>query len=120
MTSETEHCTGLTMNICMSYGGRGEILNTTRSIAAYALKGFLSVDGIDEAEFERHLLTRHCGDPDALIRTSGEIRISNFLLWQLAYCEMFFVEKPWPAIEKGDLLQVIRSYAQGRIRRYGT
>jgi undecaprenyl diphosphate synthase len=119
MKSETEHCTGLTMNICMSYGSRGEILNATRSIAANVLNRSLSVDAIDEAEFERHLLTSHCGDPDVLIRTSGEIRISNYLLWQLAYSEMFFVEKPWPAIEKADLLHVIRTFGLGRIRRYG-
>ena len=119
MTTETEHCTGLTMNICMSYGSRGEILNAVRSVAVDAVKGTISVDRIDETEFERHLLTSHCGDPDLLIRTSGEIRISNYLLWQLAYSEMFFVEKPWPAIEKEDLLQIIRTYVDGRIRRYG-
>ena len=119
MTTETEHCTGLTMNICMSFGSRGEILNAVRSVATDALNGTMSVDRIDETEFARRLLTSHCGDPDLLIRTSGEIRISNYLLWQLAYSEMFFVEKPWPAMEKADLLQVIRTYAKGRIRRYG-
>ena len=119
MVDETHHCTGLTMNICMSYGSRGELLNATRSIASKCVEGTLSVDCIGESEFENHLLTSHCVDPDVLIRTSGEIRISNFLLWQLAYSEMFFVEKPWPAIEKEDLLHVIRTYAGGRTRRFG-
>jgi len=121
MTRETEHCTGLQMNICMSYGSRGEIVNAVRSVVQEAMKNPISYGSrIDEIEFERHLLTNHCGgDPDILIRTSGEIRISNFLLWQLAYSEMFFVDKPWPAIEKADLLHIIRTYAQGRIRRYG-
>ena len=119
MSRETEKCTGLTMNICMSYGSRDEILNATRSIASDALNGHLQVDQIDNTEFEKRLLTGHCGDPDVLIRTSGEIRISNYLLWQLAYSEMFFVEKPWPSIEKEDLLEVIHSYANGRTRRFG-
>lgn len=119
MTSETQHCTGLIMNICMSYGSRSEILNAARSIAADAAVGKLSANNVDETEFQKHLLTSHCSDPDVLIRTSGEVRISNFLLWQLAYSELFFVDKPWPAMEKEDLLQVIRTYAKGRIRRYG-
>lgn len=119
MTSETQHCTGLVMNICLSYGSRGEILNVARSLAADAASGLLSAEQIDEAEFHRRLLTSHCGDPDVLIRTSGEVRISNYLLWQLAYSEMFFLDKTWPAVEKEDLLTVIRAYANGRIRRYG-
>jgi len=119
MTADTKHCTGLIMNICLSYGSRGEILNATRSLAAEAASGRLAPDAIDEAEFQKHLLTGHCGDPDVLIRTSGEVRISNYLLWQLAYSEMFFLEKPWPAVEKEDLLEVIRTYAEGRIRRFG-
>lgn len=107
------------MNICMSYGSRGEILNASKSLAADAVAGKLGLDEIDENEFRSRLVTAHCGDPDLLIRTSGEIRMSNYLLWQLAYSEMFFLNKPWPAIEKDDFLDVIRSFAQGRIRRYG-
>jgi undecaprenyl diphosphate synthase len=119
MVDETQKCTGLTMNICMSYGSRGEIVNASRSLAVDAARGALDAERIDENEFEKRLLTSHCGDPDVLLRTSGEIRISNFLLWQLAYTEMFFVDKPWPAVEKDDLLEVIRTYAKGRIRRFG-
>ena len=107
------------MNICMSYGSRGEILNAARSLAADAASGAITSEGIDENEFEKRLLTSHCGDPDVLIRTSGEIRISNYLLWQLAYSEMFFIDKPWPSIDKEDLLHVIKTYANGRIRRFG-
>ena len=109
------------MNICMSYGSRGEIVAASRSLATDVVNGDLDVDDIDQDLFQSKLLTCQsgAGDPDVLIRTSGEIRISNFLLWQLAYTEMFFVDKPWPAIEKEDLLQVIRTYADGRIRRYG-
>jgi undecaprenyl diphosphate synthase len=65
------------------------------------------------------MLTRHCPDPDILIRTSGELRISNYLLWQLAYAELFFLEKNWPEVQKDDFLDIIRSYASGRKRRYG-
>jgi len=119
MVEETSHCDGLTMNICMSYGSRGEIVEASRSLVAGVLRGELDASRIDEREFEKRLLTSHCGDPDVLIRTSGEIRISNFMLWQLAYTEMFFVEKPWPAMEKRDLLSVIRSFAQARQRRFG-
>ena len=107
------------MNICMSYGSRGEIVNATKSLVEDVVAGRQTVEDIDEKEFSRRLLTGQCGDPDVLIRTSGEIRISNFLMWQLAYSEMFFLQKPWPAIEKDDLLDVIRSFAKGRIRRYG-
>jgi undecaprenyl diphosphate synthase len=107
------------MNICMSYGSRGEIVAAARSLASDSVDGVLDVKDVDETEFEKRLLTYHCGDPDVLVQTSGEFRMSNFLLWQLAYTEMFFLSKPWPAVEKEDLLEVIRTYAKGRIRRFG-
>jgi undecaprenyl diphosphate synthase len=122
MVNETEHCNRMIMNICMSYGSRGEIVAAAQSIAHDVLQGKIKDPSIDITEntFQDRLLTRHCGgDPDVLIRTSGEIRISNFMLWQLAYSELFFIEKPWPAIDKADLLHVIRTYAQGRSRRFG-
>jgi undecaprenyl diphosphate synthase len=103
----------------MSYGSRGEIVAAARSLAEDVYLGDLKIDSIDEDTFQQKLLTSHSGDPDVLIRTSGEIRISNFLLWQLAYCEMFFLDKPWPAVEKKDLIEIIQAYAGGRIRRYG-
>ena len=120
MVEETQHCTSMIMNICLSYGSRDEIVGATKSIANAAAQGRIDPSTIDENTVSQHLLTSPSGgDPDVLIRTSGEVRISNFLLWQLAYTELFFIEKPWPAVEKEDLLQVIRTYAKGRHRRYG-
>jgi undecaprenyl diphosphate synthase len=110
---------GLQMNICLSYGSRGEIVNACRDLARDCVNKVFKVDQISEETFAQRLLTKHCGDVDVLIRTSGEIRISNYLLWQLAYAEMFFVSKNWPELEKSDLLEVIRSYANGRQRRFG-
>jgi undecaprenyl diphosphate synthase len=122
LEEDTKHCTGgLQMNVCLSYGSRGEIINACRDIARDCVNQDeeFNVDQISEETFEQRLLTKHCGDVDVLIRTSGEIRISNYLLWQLAYAEMFFVSKNWPELEKSDLLEVIRSYANGRHRRFG-
>ena len=133
MVEETKACNGLNMNICMSYGSRSEIVNASRELISDVLNGQVQMESINEDEFEKRLLTNRCGDggsgvgsggtgsgdPDVLLRTSGEVRISNFLLWQLAYTEMFFLNKSWPEIEKDDLLSIIRSYAKGRIRRYG-
>jgi undecaprenyl diphosphate synthase len=120
LEEDTKHCVGgLQMNVCLSYGSRGEIVNACRDIARDCANSVMTVDQISEETFEQHLLTKHCGDVDVLIRTSGEIRISNYLLWQLAYAEMFFVSKNWPELEKSDLLDVIRSYANGRHRRFG-
>jgi undecaprenyl diphosphate synthase len=120
MVSETASCEGgLTLNICMSYGSRGEIVNASTKLARQVEIGALKPSDISEQLFSEQLLTYHCGDPDILIRTSGEVRISNFLLWQLAYTEMFFIDKPWPAVVKEDLLEVIRAFAKGRQRRFG-
>jgi undecaprenyl diphosphate synthase len=120
MQEETKHCKdGLTMNICLSYGSRGEIVNACKALARNARDGVIHPDSISERDFCNELLTRHCTDPDIVIRTSGEYRLSNFLLWQLAYAEMFFIPKQWPELEKSDLLQVIRTYANGRQRRFG-
>jgi undecaprenyl diphosphate synthase len=120
MVEETSHCQGgLTLNICLSYGSRGEIVNACRSVSADVLSGALDLQDINEVTFQKRLLTSHSPDPDIIIRTSGEYRVSNFLLWQLAYSEMFFCPKTWPEFEKEDLLQVIRTYAKGRCRRFG-
>jgi undecaprenyl diphosphate synthase len=120
MVDETKNCeNGLTMNICLSYGSRGEIVNACKSLAMDAEEGNLQAKDISELHISQKLLTSHCVDPDVLIRTSGEYRLSNFLLWQLAYTEMFFVPKQWPELQKSDLLHVIRTYANGRRRRFG-
>ncbi len=119
MEVETRHCTKFTMNICLSYGGRNEIVNACKSVAIDLQAGKLNVNQIAETVLQGKMLTSHCCDPEVIIRTSGEERISNFLLWQAAYSEFFFLKKPWPALEKDDLLDVIRDFANGRTRRFG-
>jgi undecaprenyl diphosphate synthase len=109
----------LTLNVCLSYGSRGEILNACKEIAKGCVTGTLNPDTLTEDSISERLLTAHCPDPDILIRTSGEERISNFLLWQLSYAELFFLEKDWPELEKEDFLKVIRTFAKGRQRRFG-
>ena len=95
------------VNICINYGSRDEILRATRSLARQVAAGKLAADRIDANLFERELLTAGVPDPDLLIRTSGEQRISNFLLWQCAYSELVFVEALWPDFGKDDLAQAI-------------
>ncbi len=106
------------VNICINYGSRDEILRATRSLARQVAAGKLAADRIDANLFERELLTADVPDPDLLIRTSGEQRISNFLLWQCAYSELVFVEALWPDFGKDDLAQAIAEYRR-RERRYG-
>lgn len=119
LEADTRHCTTLQLNVCVSYGGRGELVNACKSIAAAVAEGSLSVDSIDEAVLSRHMLTWPTPDPDLLIRTSGEYRISNFLLYQLAYSEMAFLDKYWPEVQEEDLEALLRDY-QHRTRRYGS
>jgi len=119
MVEETKHCGEFTMNICLSYGGRGEIVNACKSIASDVRSGILDVDQIGEVDVQKRMLTGNYCDPDIIIRTSGEERLSNFLLWQVAYSEFFFLKKQWPELQKEDLLEVIRTFAHGRKRRYG-
>jgi undecaprenyl diphosphate synthase len=106
------------VNICVNYGARDEILQATRSLARRVAAGELAADGIDEARFEQELLTAGVPDPDLLIRTSGEQRISNFLLWQCAYAELVFVDTLWPDFGKEHLEQAIAEFRR-RERRYG-
>ncbi|KAI2503740.1 cis-prenyl transferase [Fragilaria crotonensis] len=118
MVDETAHCEGgLLLNICLSYGSRGEIVHACRDLASDVQKGALSAHQITEDAIQQRLLSPV--DPDVIIRTSGEHRISNFLLWQLAYAELFFLEKTWPEMQKQDLVEVIEAYAGGRERRFG-
>lgn len=106
------------VNICINYGARDEILRATRSLAQRVAKGEIAVDDIDQQSFERELLTAGVPDPDLLIRTSGEQRISNFLLWQCAYSELVFVDTLWPDFGKEHLEQAIAEFRR-RERRYG-
>ena len=109
---------GLTLAIALSYGGRAEIAAAARAIAQAAVQGRLRPDEIDEAVFQRYLLTAEMPDPDLLIRTSGEQRLSNFLLWQTAYAELVFTSTLWPDFGKADLEKALRDY-HSRDRRYG-
>jgi undecaprenyl diphosphate synthase len=106
--------TGLQFNIALNYGGRTEIVDAARA----ALGAGLAPDELTEARFADFLYTRGQPDPDLLIRTSGEMRISNFLLWQIAYAEIYVTETFWPDFRRGDLLEAIVAY-QKRDRRYG-
>ena len=106
------------VNICVNYGARDEILQATRSLARQVAAGELSADRIDEDRFANELLTAGVPDPDLLIRTSGEQRISNFLLWQCAYAELVFVDTLWPDFGKEHLEQAIAEFRR-RERRYG-
>jgi undecaprenyl diphosphate synthase len=106
------------LNICINYGSRDEIIQATRSLARKVATGELAADRIDETLFERELLTAGVPDPDLLIRTSGEQRISNFLLWQCAYAELVFVDTLWPDFGKEHLERAIAEFRR-RERRYG-
>jgi len=106
------------VNICINYGARAEILQAIRSLARQVAAGELSADHIDEDCFESELLTSGVPDPDLLIRTSGEQRISNFMLWQCAYAELVFVDTLWPDFGKEHLEQAIAEFRR-RERRYG-
>lgn len=104
--------------ICVDYGGRSEIINATKRIAQDVRDGKLDIDDITDKVFADNLYTYEAPDPDLLIRTSGEERISNFLLWQLAYTEFYFTDKYWPDFGKEDLIEALVEYS-GRQRRYG-
>ncbi len=110
--------TRIEVNICINYGSRDEIVRATRSLARKVAAGELSPDRVDEMQFERELLTAGMPDPDLLIRTSGEQRISNFMLWQCAYSELVFVDTLWPDFGKEHLEQAIAEFRR-RERRYG-
>ena len=110
--------TRITLTIALSYGGRAEIVAAVRAIAKEAVSGSMAAESIDEECFARHLFTPELPDPDLLIRTSGEQRISNFLLWQCAYSELVFTKTLWPDFSKGDLEHAIDEFCV-RERRYG-
>lgn len=113
-----KHNTGTTLTLALSYGAREELLTAAKHIANKVSKGDLAVENIDETLFKQHLYTSNLPDVDLLIRTSGECRISNFLLWQIAYAELYFTDVLWPDFTKKDLETALLSY-QGRERRFG-
>lgn len=114
----TEANDGLCLNLALSYGGRDEILRAVRRAARQAAQGRLDPQQLDESTFSRLLDTGGLPDPDLLIRTSGEMRISNFLLWQIAYAELYVTDVLWPDFARMDLLTAIEAY-QNRERRFG-
>ena len=116
--ARTRSNTRIDVNICINYGSRDEILRATRNLARQVAAGEITAEQIDESRFERELLTAGVPDPDLLIRTSGEQRISNFLLWQCAYAELVFVDTLWPDFGKEHLERAIAEFRK-RERRYG-
>jgi undecaprenyl diphosphate synthase len=114
----TQHNARLQLNLALSYSSRWELVQTVQSIAADVQAGKLQISEITEELISQKLITADIPDPELLIRTSGECRISNFLLWQLAYTELYFTETFWPDFEKDDLYKAILDY-QGRERRFG-
>ncbi len=109
---------GLTLILALSYGARLEIIDGIQSLLREVEAGHIDKAMIDVAMFSKHLYTRYYPDPDLLIRTSGEMRLSNFLLWQLSYTEMYVTPKLWPDFGKEDLLAAVKEFSQ-RQRRYG-
>jgi undecaprenyl diphosphate synthase len=115
---KTANNTGMVLNVALNYGGRVELLDAFRRLLAECLREGCSPEKITEADIERHLYTALLPSPDLLIRTSGELRVSNFLLWQIAYTEIYVTETLWPDFRRPDLFAAILDY-QKRERRYG-
>lgn len=118
LVESSKNNTGLNFQIALNYGSRDEIVRAVRKIAQECKAGTLSPEDITEETFPEYLDTAGIPDPDLLIRTSGEQRLSNYLMWQLAYTEFYFTEVPWPAFSKKDLQLAIEKF-NGRERRFG-
>ncbi len=116
--NKTEGNSAMTLTLALSYGSREELVSTIKSIALKVKNNIISLESIDESIINQHLYTHNLPDVDLLIRTSGEHRISNFLLWQIAYAELYFVDVLWPDFSEEDLHKAILSY-QNRERRFG-
>lgn len=116
--TNTQNCTGMTLTLALSYGSRWEIVDAAKKIAEEVKQGSLNPQDITDKVFASHLNTAKMPDPELLIRTSGELRLSNFLLWQLAYTELYFTKVLWPDFSKEELYKAIISF-QNRERRFG-
>jgi undecaprenyl diphosphate synthase len=110
--------TGMALCLAINYGGRTELVDAVRAVAEQVKRGKLDPDAIDEALVADHLYTAGMPEPDLLIRTAGEMRVSNFLLWQISYAELWVTEKCWPEFDRGTLHEALRDFAQ-RERRFG-
>jgi undecaprenyl diphosphate synthase len=115
---KTKNNTGLILNFAMNYGSRAEIVNAIKKMMIDVQEGTLNFDSITEETMNQYLMTSHLPEPDLLIRTSGEVRLSNFMLWQLAYTEFWFTDTLWPDFNEETFLEAIQAY-QKRNRRYG-
>ena len=115
---KTKDNTGINFNICLNYGGRNEMTNAMKKIATQVKEGTLKIEDITEEIISNNLYSANVPDPDLMIRTSGEIRTSGFLLWQMAYTEFVFVDKNWPDFNEKDLDECIDIY-QKRNRKFG-
>jgi len=118
LMEKTKNYRNYVLNIALAYGGRQEIVDAIREIARKVREGKIDPEDVDERTVSSHLYTKDVPDPDLILRTSGEERISNFLLWQLAYSELYFADVYWPAFKKEDFLRAILTYQQ-RKRRFG-
>jgi undecaprenyl diphosphate synthase len=118
MTATREQ-TGMNLILALSYGGRAEIVRMVQEVAEKIKRGTIDSQAVNEGLISDHLYTRDIPDPDLLIRTSGEMRISNFLLWQIAYTELFVTTTLWPDFSKEEFLQILKDF-QVRVRRFGT
>lgn len=118
LENESAKNSDLTLCVALSYGSRCEMINAVKNITKDAVDGNIKIDEIDEKMFSSYLYTKDIPDPDILIRTSGEQRISNYLLWQIAYTELFFTNTLWPDFNKDELLDIIKKF-NTRERRYG-
>lgn len=115
---DTAHCTGLVLCLALSYSARWELVEACRKLATEARQGILLPEDIDDNVLSQHLATASMPDPDLLIRTGGDLRVSNYLLWQIAYSELYFTDKYWPDFSREDFIAAIADFQQ-RERRYG-